>query len=346
MSIDQRCLAPEEIRQAAWQSQRPAAAFASKPGVHVCRERVRALGALLYALVVLLCTAQQAWAQDASQRLSRPRNQSSQRYEINQTFDGQVYKKDNNIWVYTREFADLFGMPQQYIEDVQGIAAAAFRIEDTSYQECGFGGQADVCRKVEQCLIDLYFDERKNPLPWITDIKSQWTPHYSSMIWLRPLDIRTERPYGTLAIEPPPGVIRNISGNSSVIPFADPISKIEAEFTTNRNTDRGDAETVSGALGLWGYMRDFYHDLSVVSLQFGCDTTSRKEVNIRLDARRSGHFETPVAKFNRVYLPSGFVQRINQQLKARSDRNAVFYRSLFLPPLGTKGTKDNTPTSR
>ena len=75
-------------------------------------------------------------AQDPApgQRISKERNSASQRYEINQTFDRSAFYKDNNIWVYNKEFADLFGMPAKYIEGVQGIAAAAFRIEDTSYQ--------------------------------------------------------------------------------------------------------------------------------------------------------------------------------------------------------------------
>lgn len=295
---------------------------------------------------LFVCGMQQAWAQESSQRLSRETNQSSQRYEINQTFDGQAYRKDNNIWVYTREFAELFGMPRRHIDDVQGIAAAAFRIEDTSFQECGFGGMADACRKVEECLIDLYFDESKDPLPWATNIKTQWKPSYSSMIWLRPLDIRRERPYGTLAVEPAPGIIRNKGGNSAFIPFADPVTKVEAIFTTNARTDRGEDDAVNGSLHLIGYMRDFYRDLSVVSLQFGCGATARAAVNIRLNAIRNGVFETPVAKFNRVYLPPGFVSRINESMKARSDRNAVFYRSLFPPPLGTRAKQGNDQSNR
>ena len=293
-----------------------------------------------FALLPLLCPGQ-AMAQEASQRLSTARNSASQRYEINQTFDGQVYRKDNNVWVYTKGFADLFGMPQQYIDEVQGIAAAAFRIEDTSYQECGFGGKADACRKVEECLLDLYFDESRDPLPWATEIKSQWKPSYSSMIWLRPLDVRVERPHGTLAIEPPPGIIRNKRTNGTFIPFADPVSKLEAIFTTNAGTAIGGDDAVNQGLHLMGYMRDFYRNLSVVSLQFGCMTTSRKAVNIRLNAIRSGIYEEPVAKFNRVYLPPGFVQRLNERLKEQSDKNARFYRSLFSPPLGTKGTQNN-----
>ena len=164
---------------------------------------VRAIARWAAACVRLFLAVAVAHAQPTQtqtpQRLSTPSNQSS--HEINQTFDGRAFFKDNNIWVYTKDFADLFGMPAKYIEDVQGIAAAAFRIEDTSYQQCGFGGRVDACRKVEECLLDLYFDEAKTPLPWATEIKSQWQPAYASMRWLRPLN-RAERPHGTLAVDP------------------------------------------------------------------------------------------------------------------------------------------------
>lgn len=294
----------------------------------------------LAAMILFAVCAGQVFAQDSSQRLSTARNSSSQRYEINQTFDGQVYWKDNNVWVYTKDFADLFGMPGQSVEDVQGIAAAAFRIEDTSFQECGFFGRADACRRVEMCLIDLYFDESKTPLPWATEIKSQWKPSYSSMVWLRPPNVKKERPHGTLAVDPPPGVIRNELTHSALIPFADPVSKIEAIFTTNANTDQGGVEAVSGALAIRGYMRNFYRDLSVINLQFGCGTTSRKDVNIWLDAKRDGIFETPVARFNRVYLPTKFVQRINERLRAQSGKNPILpYAKIIAPPSESDGTQ-------
>lgn len=301
---------------------------------------------LLNVAVAAMLIHVPAMAQDALQRQEKPRNQSSQRYEINQTFDGQVYRKDNNVWVYTKDFADLFGMPKEYIEDVQGIAAAAFRIEDTSFQECGFGGKADACRKVEECLLDLYFDENKHPLPWATDIRMQWKPSYASMIWLRPIDVRAERPHGMLAVEPTPGIIRNMGRKSTFIPFADPVSKVEAIFTTNAKTDQGGEDAVSGSLHLMGYMRDFYRGLSVVSLQFGCTTAARPAVNIRLNAVRDGAYQMPVAEFNRILLPPGFVSRMNTQMKAQSDRNAIFYRSLFAPPLGTRDVPGNAPTKQ
>lgn len=300
------------------------------------RKVVCHIAAAAAALILSGGAQAQTPAPAPAQRLITERNSSSQRYEINQTFDGQAFFKDNNVWVYTKEFADLFGMPAKYIEEVQGIAAAAFRIEDTSYQQCGFGGRADACRKVEQCVLDLYFDESKNPLPWATDIKSQWHPGHASMRWLRPLN-KAERPHGTLAVEPAPGIIRNETLHGQLIPFADPASKREAIFTTNTNVSQSSDWSMSDAMATIGYIRDFYRNLSVVNLHFGCGAFTRKTIDIRLDAKKQV-FDPPIAQFNRVKLPEGFVNQIKDLQIAQGERNAIFYRSLFRPPLGTKGT--------
>ncbi len=282
-------------------------------------------------LVLVIVTFNANRAQAETQKAPPQRNAQSQRYEINQTFDGQAFDKDNNIWVYTKAFADLFGMPAQYIEGVEGAEAAAFRIEDTSYQLCGFGGKTENCKKVEQCLLDLYFDESKTPLPWATDRKSEWLAWYSSMRWLR-----TGNQAWLYEHEVPKGVIRNEALRSPLVAFADPISKREAIFTSNVRTAIGGEDDISGGMAVIGYSRQIYKELTVVSLRFGCSISSRKKINIRLDARRVV-FDQPIAKFNRVALPEGFVQRIKEQLKIQSERNQIFYRSLFPPPLGTRG---------
>lgn len=190
--------------------------------------------------------------------------------------------------------------------------------------------------------MDLYFDESKTPLPWATDIKSQWIPSYASMRWLRPMD-RKERPHGTLAVEPAAGIVRNEVLHGQLIPFADPVSKREAIFTTNAGVDESSGWSMSGAMSILGYTRDFYRNLSVVKLQFGCSSIARKTVNLSLDAKIDV-LGDPIARFNRIALPEGFVQRINDLQKTNSDKNAIFYRSLFAPPLGTKST-GNTPAA-
>jgi hypothetical protein len=269
-------------------------------------------------------------ASPAQQSLTRERNNASQRYETRQTFDGQVYKKDNNVWSYTREFAELFGMPIAFIEPIEGVAAAAFRIENEQYQECGYGGKADACRTVERCNIDLYFDEKKNPLPWGTDIQAQWYPWDSSAILLRALQ-ESDKRFGILAVEPPASIRRHGLGYSQILSFANPNTQRQLIFTTNSGTDRGDKEDTSGAMALLGYTRNFYKELSIVSLQFSCSPSRKVAINIRLDDKQT-IFAVPDMKFNRVELPEAYVLRIHAALSESKQRNALFFRNLLQAP--------------
>lgn len=292
---------------------------------------------LMAGLLLLGLIQTGAWAQDAAQqRLGTPSNQSSQRYEINQTFDGRVFRKDQSVWAYNKEFADLFCMPAKYIEAVQGVAAVAFRIEDRNIVECGYGGKESNCRKIEDCVLDLYFDESKTPLPWATDIKSQWLPRSASMIWLRPLD-RKEKPYGMDAPDTPEGVLRNKSLSSPIVAFADPLSKIQAIFVTNANVGENSGWDMSGVQSILGYTRNFYRGLSIVNLQMGCQIPARKTFELRLESKVNGAFDKSIASFNKIFFPVDFVRRMNDALKINSDRNAIFYRNLFPSSIGTAG---------
>lgn len=282
-----------------------------------------------------------ALAQDGAaaqqQRLSTPRNTASQRYEINQTFGGQAYYKDNSVWVYDKEFAELFGMPGKHIEAIEGATAAAFRIEVAPFQQCGFGGRDEACAPVTYCYLDLYFDESKTSLPWATESRQEWFPMYHSMRWLRPLSEK-EKPYGMTAPDTPPGIVRNELTVAPLVALADPISKREVIALTNQATDEIGPESISSAEAILGYSRMFYRSLSVVTLQMGCAPFSRKTVTIRLDAKRAV-FGAPIARFNRIVLPGGFTQRIKDASAAHNRRQAEFFRSLF-PAL-----KDGQPAS-
>lgn len=296
-----------------------------------------------FAMVALLASGelpvyvQAQEAASAPRGPSPPQNAGSQRYEINQTFGGQAYFKDNNVWVYDKDFADLFGMPVKYIEGLEGATAAAFRLEEAPYRQCGFGGRDEACMAVDLCYLDLYFDESKTPLPWANESRHAWVPQYSSMRWLRPQS-RQEKPYGMTAPDTPSGVVRNEVLLSPLVAFADPASNRQAIFTSNVGDPKAGPEEVSGgSMAVLGYSRMFYKTLSIVSLQFGCSPFSRNSINVRLDARRDV-YGPPIARFNRISLPPGFVKRIGEVIEARRQRNTDFYRSLFPPPLGTKSS--------
>ena len=54
-----------------------------------------------------------------------------------------------------------------------------------------------------------------------------------------------------------------------------------------------------------------------------CLTSSQDGIDIRLDAIPHGVFETPVARFSRIYLPEEYVQKINERIRAQKERNPI-----------------------
>ncbi len=269
---------------------------------------------------------------------SKPHNDASPCYEVNQTFDGTSFLKDNNIWTYSKDFADLFGMPAKHIEGLKGAEAAAFRIVDLGYQRCGMGGNINACQKQEDCTVELYFDENKTKLPWASDIQTQWVARESSMRWLKWED---DKPKGIAAIDPPPNTVplsweRGQWRSAPLVAFADPVTHLEAVVMSNVDTDKGGDEAGSDKLYVNGYFRRFHRDMSMVSLNLGCFISSRKTIAVRLELQEARHQVTK--RYQTVVLPEGFVSRIHELNKARMVRSQEFNKSLFAPPLGTKGT--------
>lgn len=75
--------------------------------------------------------------------------------------DRGTYVLDPYVWAYTKEFAERFRMPEQWIEsDLKGAYAVAWRMTTTGEIMCGFGGKADSCWKPLNCQMDIYYDNR------------------------------------------------------------------------------------------------------------------------------------------------------------------------------------------
>lgn len=89
------------------------------------------------------------------------------RYEDHYTFKhGKTYTLDPYIWAYTKEFAERFRMPEQWIEpELKGALAVAWRMTTIGETTCGLGGKADNCWKPLACQMDIYYDNHIE-LPW------------------------------------------------------------------------------------------------------------------------------------------------------------------------------------
>ena len=82
-----------------------------------------------------------------------------------------AYYEDINVWVYTQDFADRFGMPQRWVDtELQGAEALAYRIELNLERSCGYFGDWDACREiVNRCYLDIYV-RSDAAIPWNTDL--------------------------------------------------------------------------------------------------------------------------------------------------------------------------------
>lgn len=88
-------------------------------------------------------------------------------YEDLHTFKHkQTYFFDPFIWAYTKEFAEKFGMPKEWIDPgLKGAQAVAWRMTNIGQTTCGLGGRAENCWPTLTCQMDIYFDSNA-PLPW------------------------------------------------------------------------------------------------------------------------------------------------------------------------------------
>ena len=257
---------------------------------------------------------------------SRPDNAMSDCYVMNQTFDRRAFRKDNNIWTVTKGFAETFGMPMEWIDPaLNGIEAAAFRIED-GFRLCGMGGKAEQCMKSERCMLDIYVDERKHPLPWATDQKADWHERFSSLHWLR---TPTEKEGARMPDAP--GFIPNrvFRGFSSLRPFADPDSKKEAIFLSNASSPN-EGDLTFNAMPVFGFHRQSISKLSLISLSLRCTvpTESRKQIVYRLEVRDE-IFSPMLRRFLEFKLSEKFTQQLRDVLKAQQELDSQYYRSLF-----------------
>lgn len=79
-----------------------------------------------------------------------------------------TFRKDPNVWVYKKSFAERFGMPNRWVDDgLKGAEAVAFRIVESTTQSCGFFGDEEFCRPNLSCVFDMYVkDEDSARLTW------------------------------------------------------------------------------------------------------------------------------------------------------------------------------------
>lgn len=79
--------------------------------------------------------------------------------------NGGTYRQDVNIWVYTRQFAKRFGMPEQWVADnLKGAQAIAYRKIWLPESDCNV--RTVTCNSRTMSFVDVYVDSDA-PLPWL-----------------------------------------------------------------------------------------------------------------------------------------------------------------------------------
>jgi len=129
-------------------------------------------------LLGLCCTVSQLTHAQNEAELNGPSYKESQdpRLSKNGPLDA-----DPNVYVYTNEFAKRFQMPEEWVSgDLKGVDAVAFRVAPSPYKTCGWGGDPKSCKSNQaRCEVDLYFDHKRNPLPWDERFPEIWVSRYA-----------------------------------------------------------------------------------------------------------------------------------------------------------------------
>jgi hypothetical protein len=248
-------------------------------------------------------------------------------YIERQTFTGQSYFKDNNVWVYTQAFAKTLGMPPENIHELKGIEAAAFRVEDMGFKVCGMGRKDENCMRQDRCVTDIYIDEKKYPLPWATNQQADYLAYYNSTQWLAtPQEI-------ALMPNAPAGVISHSSGWwASLYPFADPETHIEVLVGHNGNAPKSHGDSFSG-VPIYGYKRNVIAGLSMISLSYSCMRRNEEKPDITFSFRSSKvdkmGMSTTLKKFHEFVLPNVFERKIDAALQESTQRMRDYAKQLL-----------------
>lgn len=85
---------------------------------------------------------------------------------------GKAYSEDINVWVYTSEFAERFGMPEAWIDDgLKGAYALAFRVHMRGNKTIFPHKGPDVNMPIRDCIIDVYIPSDAN-ISWADERES------------------------------------------------------------------------------------------------------------------------------------------------------------------------------
>ena len=221
----------------------------------------------------------------------------------------QVHSIDPNIWAYTAEFAERFKMPKEWIApDLQGAEAVAFRIEPY-YKSCGWGGNPSSCREDEVfCYIDLYFDNKKHPLPWKKGIRQTDFEQRRSSVWF----------IENFRVNP---IQRPRRGSILLSPFIDPATGEDIDWM-----DYGSISTGKAEVGV--YDQEVFKGISLVSFPDSCQVIDKLWLPPSA-AKTVPNLEKPEFALVSVTMPESLLARMKEVLRANAAKDEMYFKKVF-----------------
>ena len=212
---------------------------------------------------------------------------------------GQAYDEDPNVWVYSKEFAARFGMPEAWIDaDLKGAYAVAFRVETFDVRIRLPHKEKNKGMPVRRCFLNVFVPEDAS-IPWIDNQLSGIrfeTP--DAPVYLIPQS-EQDRLYreSSLGIESPGKKARRPLIHMGVKPGA------------------------GRTLLLTKFNRKLYPGITFMSFSMGCMTPPQKKVWIEFMEDKSWvGYEAPV--IHAIEVPARFMLRVHENWYERSRRHS------------------------
>lgn len=234
---------------------------------------------------------------------------------------GPIYM-DPNVYAYTAEFAQRFQMPDQWITpDLKGADAVAWRMMP-SYQECGWGGDPKACRQVMECKIDLYFDHRRNPLPWDPTRAERYTDHFNSSVWFLANFPRVE------AIDHPNYPVSRRNLRVPARP-TDGFPAAGSPFIDPQSGKGLSIQNFSGYVPFTGYDKEVFPGVAMLTLlDIGCRGGPHHGTYVLANdlVRQPLSAEEKAAIAHTIFMPQSWRDRITQAAKEHQERQDAFFK--------------------
>ena len=249
------------------------------------------------------------------------------------TFEGQIrpgpYSVDPHIWVYTKEFAERFGMPMEWVDsNLKGVEAAAWRKTKTGYVTCGWGGKKDACKEEDAAVLELYFDSNKVKLPWAP--WSEEFQHLSDRLWgtstrfLTTQRCEHRRQPTSTPLYRRPDPQRNCVENTYRTPFSDPQNGEEIHLYEKGISYSGQGNRT----GMAAYDKRAYPNLAWVQIGYTrpVGLFNPPEAAVLTLETRDAPLGKTLQQYYKIILPEDFDRRIKAKLDSQREAEREFYK--------------------